>query len=697
MADFRGYVTAAGQTFEALAKQMGYPVTIGFIEVGDGKLPDSESPIDRTQLVHKLKQFPAIVEQDAKNPGQWVATCYIPADDAIDGAGYFIREIGCKLINQGNGVLYAYRRVSDDWKPVITSGEAKSFIYKLRFIPSNGELLTPTIDPSVVLVDKEELNRTILKLINDLSNGTGSKQVGYNPYSQGSITISQYDINSTHVNAVSFTSLQSAVNYAASTGKRLVVDGNWTVPSLRISRFNHDIPWHIEFNGQITVENRLDFIGMNACHIKGGVFICPEIYLQGIRYSSFDKTELRGRIHIGKWDSSPTGGSWSLYWNKFNNVQFDAIFVKTTISSCSVNSNTFTNCIFRDNVAAGQLWNVDVAAGQTDPAMTGNTFIGCDWSYSPAWNFAFNYGYAFSATVIGGYLDTATPWYKSGSFLHMTFDVLGLRNPSGANLDSRPSSNIKMTSGGGKPQKTLPVSAISLVKNPPKSVRGPATFYLDPIPYNGDYTLNIILNEQVGVTNYGVGTVRNDTSGAQYSFATSPGITSVSFPASAGDSVRVTWGIATGQPELSIEEFSVTSGAGVYKAVKRAVAEPYEYDSGNIIVTTTPTVALTITPTPYTFTSRDVLITTIDPDGGLAGGGERIKCSLVTSSGGSSSAATIKEYSRVLVNGPGGTSDDPSPVIVALSESGAGINIVLSVASGTVNARIRATYDDDRL
>ncbi|MGL5553991.1 MAG: right-handed parallel beta-helix repeat-containing protein [Aeromonas veronii] len=161
MADFRGYVTAAGQTFEALAKQMGYPVTIGFIEVGDGKLPDSESPIDRTQLVHKLKQFPAIVEQDAKNQGQWVATCYIPADDAINGAGYFIREIGCKLIDQGDDVLYAYRRVSDDWKPVIDSGEAKSFIYKLRFIPSNGELLTPTIDPSVVLVDKEELARVM--------------------------------------------------------------------------------------------------------------------------------------------------------------------------------------------------------------------------------------------------------------------------------------------------------------------------------------------------------------------------------------------------------------------------------------------------------------------------------------------------------------------------------------------------------
>lgn len=163
MADFRGYVTAAGQQFEALAKQMNYPVTIGFIEIGDGRLPDDQSPIARTKLVNKLKEFPAIVEQDPKNPGQFVVTCYIPADDSINGNGYFIREMGCRLIGQGAGILYSYRRVSDDWKPVISSGEAKSYIYKLRFIPTYGELITPTIDPSIVLVDKEELERRFLK------------------------------------------------------------------------------------------------------------------------------------------------------------------------------------------------------------------------------------------------------------------------------------------------------------------------------------------------------------------------------------------------------------------------------------------------------------------------------------------------------------------------------------------------------
>lgn len=83
--------------------------------------------------------------------------------------------MGCKLINQGAGVLYAYRRVSSDWKPVDTSGEAKSFIYKLRFIPGNGELLRPTIDPSVVLVDREDLENEIKRHKESRDHPEGTK------------------------------------------------------------------------------------------------------------------------------------------------------------------------------------------------------------------------------------------------------------------------------------------------------------------------------------------------------------------------------------------------------------------------------------------------------------------------------------------------------------------------------------------
>lgn len=161
MADYRGYVTAAGQEFEALAKEKGYPVTIGVVEIGDGILPDNESPINRTKLVNKIREFPAIVEQNKKAPEQWVVTCFIPVDDSLNGEGYNIREMGCKLVGQGAGILHSYRRIKGDWKPVLAEGEAKSFIYKLRFIPSHGELITPTVDPSIVYVNKEELAEAI--------------------------------------------------------------------------------------------------------------------------------------------------------------------------------------------------------------------------------------------------------------------------------------------------------------------------------------------------------------------------------------------------------------------------------------------------------------------------------------------------------------------------------------------------------
>ncbi len=161
MADYRGYVTAAGQEFEALAKEKGYPVTIGVVEIGDGILPDNESPINRTKLVNKIREFPAIVEQNKKAPAQWVVTCFIPVDDSLNGEGYNIREMGCKLVGQGAGILHSYRRIKGDWKPVLAEGEAKSFIYKLRFVPSHGELFTPTVDPSIVYVNKEELAEAI--------------------------------------------------------------------------------------------------------------------------------------------------------------------------------------------------------------------------------------------------------------------------------------------------------------------------------------------------------------------------------------------------------------------------------------------------------------------------------------------------------------------------------------------------------
>ena len=167
MTDYRGYVTQAGHNYEAVAKTFGYPVKIGVIEIGDGVLADDQSPVARTKLVNKIREFPAKIWQDEDNPGQWVAECAIPADDHHLNQGYFIREMGCKLVEQGAGVLYAYRRVSNDFKPLIATGEAKSFIYRMKFIPSSEAVIHATVDPTIVWVTQTELNSRLSAHIND--------------------------------------------------------------------------------------------------------------------------------------------------------------------------------------------------------------------------------------------------------------------------------------------------------------------------------------------------------------------------------------------------------------------------------------------------------------------------------------------------------------------------------------------------
>lgn len=511
-------------------------------------------------------------------------------------------------------------------------------------------------------------------------------------YSQtGSVLISQQDLNTSHVNAGAFTDLQDAVNYASSVGKKLVVDGDWNVPSLTLTYFNYDKPWNVEFNGQITVVGDLRFEGMANCHIKGGTFIAGQIYLQGIRYSSFANMELRGPIKMGRWDGAPAGASWSFYWNRFTSVQFDSIRVRTSISNaCSINNNTFDTCTFRDKALLGQLIEIDVFPTATDPAMTANTFVGCDWSYADAWNFLYNYGRSFSAKIIGGFLDTGTNWYKPGSFF-TDFDFDNIRNPSALNVDPRWTSAAKTTIGSARPQKSLPVSAKSLLKNPPASIAGVGTktYSAVPMPHAGEYTVNVTLKNN-GVS-LGAWKVKNNTTAFEVFFTAVDGHFSCTFEANQGDLVDV---LVAGAADMDVEiiEFSITAGTGVYQSIPIAVHSPYEYDSGVVSVSTTPVVMATIPIGANALRQFEVLVNTRAPV--TAGGGERILLNAIATSGGSAALAVVDEISRVLVNGLGGTSDDPAPVTVTTTNTGTSINILLNTSSGTVNARLRAKYAD---
>lgn len=181
MTDYRGYVTNAGLAFEAAAKQQGWPVQIGEVLIGDGVLPDNDSPKEQTGLINPIKSFPASVWQDPDNPGQYVVECSIPADDHHNGQGYYIREMGAVLTGQGAGTLYSYRRVSGDFKPLITTGEAKSFIYRLRFITSSDAEIQVAVDPSVIMASKDDLERAIAEhKAEEVAHKTTSTQIEFN-------------------------------------------------------------------------------------------------------------------------------------------------------------------------------------------------------------------------------------------------------------------------------------------------------------------------------------------------------------------------------------------------------------------------------------------------------------------------------------------------------------------------------------
>ena len=160
--DYRCYVTKNGFDAEATAKVLKKSVNITHIQIGRGKLPADQSPALVTNLVESHGpegRFECSVTTDFQNPGGYIVQIAIPSDHAINGTGYEINEAACLL---DTGLIYAYRRVPTDFK-LVTEGESKSSIIRMRFRPANAELISFTIDPTIVLATHEDIKEEIKK------------------------------------------------------------------------------------------------------------------------------------------------------------------------------------------------------------------------------------------------------------------------------------------------------------------------------------------------------------------------------------------------------------------------------------------------------------------------------------------------------------------------------------------------------
>ena len=289
-------------------------------------------------------------------------------------------------------------------------------------------------------------------------------------------------------------------------------------------------------------------------------------HIEGMRYSTLEMVNFKGTLKLGRFSNDLSLGSWSLYWNSFKKCSYEGIKVNTALTNCSFNSNTFDTCDFRAGTEIS-LWQFTVQAGDTGSA-SGTTLLSCDLSYDPVFDIQGSYNNAFSMTIVGGYLDTGTPWYTAGSTRNHRIDVLGVRNPSGAVLDENISPNLYLTSGAARPKSHLPVSALSYFEVPKLTNIDKFHQTMDSValPFSGYYSISLHLTRIAGSVDALVVT-NITTSDLIYLYSVDNGYNSYTFQANKGDVIRLAVN-GDEAAEIDIDFVYITPGAGVYGAIE---------------------------------------------------------------------------------------------------------------------------------
>ncbi|MCG9678751.1 phage tail protein [Vibrio sp. Isolate24] len=158
--DTRGYITTLGINAEKNAKLNNETVKITHLVVDGGLLPSDKSPVDVTELVHdygEQAKFAASVVEDDQNEGGFIVQINITADHHINNAGYKIWGLAAVT---DKGIIHSYRRVEGDFK-TYNPNSSKSYTYRLRFLTSNADVISFTVDPTIVIATKDDLDKAV--------------------------------------------------------------------------------------------------------------------------------------------------------------------------------------------------------------------------------------------------------------------------------------------------------------------------------------------------------------------------------------------------------------------------------------------------------------------------------------------------------------------------------------------------------
>ena len=147
-------LTKKGRVYLAKCQAASTPIQFTKIKFGDGKLTDNENPADLTDIKN-IKVEKSILSKEPKGDAVVLTTII---DNVSLGQGYFPRETGIYVLDEGVEILYFYMNDGDEtsWIPPEADGPHRMEI-KINLISSNTGSVIVHNDGKDLYITKEYL------------------------------------------------------------------------------------------------------------------------------------------------------------------------------------------------------------------------------------------------------------------------------------------------------------------------------------------------------------------------------------------------------------------------------------------------------------------------------------------------------------------------------------------------------------
>ena len=147
-------LTKKGKAYLAKCQAASTPIQFTKMKFGDGKLIDNENPADLTDIKN-IKVEKSILSKEPKGDAVVLTTII---DNVSLGQGYFPRETGIYVLDEGVEVLYFYMNDGDEtsWIPPEADGPHRMEV-KINLISSNTGSVVVHNDGKDLYITKEYL------------------------------------------------------------------------------------------------------------------------------------------------------------------------------------------------------------------------------------------------------------------------------------------------------------------------------------------------------------------------------------------------------------------------------------------------------------------------------------------------------------------------------------------------------------